>query len=611
MKKVLLVILSVLCSVAVYGQDGRRSESVVTIGGDRYYVHVVDKGETLYSLARLYEIPQEEIVKDNPQVKEGLKAGEAIKIRARGQGTGTLSGRKHSKTFDTHIVNQGETLYAISRRYEIPVSTLMEDNPGLDPARISIGQKLNIRKKSKGDASEEEIKREIEEYSEAFNSVSDSHKYHFVAKGETLYGIAGEYGVETQEIRSANGLQDDDIKEGDILIIPVAASSSPIPPGEDGGVEYLYPDSLGHADLGRSRDRIPVERLKVRDFGGGRGPLKVAMILPLQTEGGKGDNMFLDFYRGSLLALEQLRRDGVSADITLYNSGRSEEKVMRIVEDEAFDGTDIVIGPVYEECMFPVIDFAETTGAAVISPLATVDPECSPMLYQMAPSSAGKYDKLRDELDAERNIVYVTTGFPDNELDSLFRPMLPEGYATVAFSGKVATRPFNSLAQRGKNTFVVSCTDELTTDQILAALSSLQSNVVARGGSMEISVIGSSRWSRFRSRVDKNLFFKLGVSFVTSYHADRSHQNVREFSRRYISTFSAIPTLYSYRGYDVARLAIGAAAAGGDYTEALNTYEGGLLQMPYGFEQEKEYGAFVNTQWALVKYHTDYTVEVK
>lgn len=607
MKRLLIILLLLLGAAGVHAQDWERSQSVVTIGGQRYYVHTVKQGETLYGLARLYEVSEQDITKDNPQVADGLKTGDAIKVRVAGQEQELLSPRKHEKIFDVHVVNQGETLYAISRRYEIPVPTIMEDNPGLDPAHLSIGQRINIRKKSKGEATAEDTEREITEYRDAINRVSGSRKYHFVEPGETLFGLSQRYGVSTQEIKTANEMPSDELRAGDIIIIPMPSGSGGVPAGDAG----IYPDSLGDIGIGRSRDRVDPELLRVKEFNYPARPLKVALILPLNGGDGEANSQFLDFYRGALLGFERLRSEGVSANVTLYNSSHSEDAVVRIVEDEAFDGTDIVIGPVYKECLFPVIDFAENTGAVVVSPLAVMEPDISPLLYQMAPNTESKYQKIKELLDPELNIVYVQTKHPDAEMDSLLRPSLPEGYTTLNFTGKVSDKPFDRITSRGKNLFVVSCTDELTADQILAAISSLQNNVVARGGRMEITVAGGSRWARFQTRVDKNLFFKLNVCYVTSYQASRTDDNVREFSRKYITSFSALPTLYSYRGYDAVRLFVGSAAAGGDFTQALNSYAGPLLQMPYRFEQQEEYGTYINTEWVLVKYNPDYTIEVK
>ena len=58
-----------------------KSTEIVTISDKRYYMHHVKKGETLYSIARVYEVTQEEILKMNPEINElGLQADMVIGI---------------------------------------------------------------------------------------------------------------------------------------------------------------------------------------------------------------------------------------------------------------------------------------------------------------------------------------------------------------------------------------------------------------------------------------------------------------------------------------------------------------------------------------------------
>ena len=156
--------------------------------------------------------------------------------------------------------------------------------------------------------------------------------------------------------------------------------------------------------------------------------------------------------------------------------------------------------------------------------------------------------------------------------------------------------------------FVVLAGDETGVDMILAALSSVQNNRTARSLSMgNIEVIGTSKWTHYRN-LDRNLFFKLNVSFVTSYHADRGCEAVVDFDRRYIEAFGRIPTLYSYRGYDAVKI-FGAIAATDSWTVLKGVVET-PLQTPYIFRSLND-GNTDNVDWPLVTYGSDYTITVK
>ncbi len=110
------------------------------------------------------------------------------------------------------------------------------------------------------------------------------------------------------------------------------------------------------------------------------------------------------------------------------------------------------------------------------------------------------------------------------------------------------------------NVFVVLAGDETSMDLILAALSSGRT-AGWRVPRTHIMVVGDSRWVRYRN-LDRSLFFKLNVSFVTSYHADRGNEAVLHFDRRYIEAFGRVPSLLSYSGYDAVKMFGGAVAAG-------------------------------------------------
>ena len=154
--------------------------------------------------------------------------------------------------------------------------------------------------------------------------------------------------------------------------------------------------------------------------------------------------------------------------------------------------------------------------------------------------------------------------------------------------------------------------DETTTDAILAYISSIQNSLIARSVlNPSIRVVGSSRWARFRN-IEKNLFFKLNLRYVTSYHADRGNQRVLNFDRRYIADFGSIPSLYAYRGYDVTKLFVGTVKLhGSDFVRYLNEAELPLLQTPYRFVQKAPGRKFENGEWALVCYNNNYTIEVR
>ncbi|MFZ2634713.1 MAG: LysM peptidoglycan-binding domain-containing protein [Rectinemataceae bacterium] len=104
----------------------------------------------------------------------------------------------------THVLQKGETLYAISRKYEVPYEALASANSITDPTKVKIGTVLVIP------------------------------SVHLVTKGETLYGIAREYGTTVSALLSSNKLSSGYVlKIGDILVVPgTQEKGAAIPPAK-------------------------------------------------------------------------------------------------------------------------------------------------------------------------------------------------------------------------------------------------------------------------------------------------------------------------------------------------------------------------------------------
>lgn len=99
-------------------------------------IHIVEKGETLYQIARLYNTSVSEIYDLNNKSDSALSIGQEIIIS------------KDSKTSinnkDSHIVEKGETLYRLSKKYNVSVPKLKELNQLIDNT-IAVGQKISLK----------------------------------------------------------------------------------------------------------------------------------------------------------------------------------------------------------------------------------------------------------------------------------------------------------------------------------------------------------------------------------------------------------------------------------------------------------------------------------
>ena len=573
----------------------RRSESIVRIEGDSYYVHTVEAGQTLYSLAKAYDVSTAAIVHYNPLVAGGLQAGQILKIPAVGAPQQKMSQRKISRIFDEHEVKQGETVYSISRMYAVPVTTLLEDNASLDPTHLAIGQKVLIRKDQKGDGNEQQSMEQLNEYKEALNSVSNDYVYHLVVQGETLYSLSKLYNVSQEELIEWNSLTDG-LKAGAMIRVGTVEQSA-----ASNGPDSTASDEIRQPAVFENVDIVANESTHQSN---------IALMLPLSA-GGAANASFLEFYQGFLLGMEDLKAEGLSFIVNLYNSSRSAQTVEQIVNSEEFKGTNLIVGPVYENELQAVLPYAIENRVAVVSPLAATESLHAPVLFGMAPKESGKVEKMKTVFAQNDNIVLVYGKSNDSELEAEVKNALAgKTYQTYNYIGEDI--PASLFKSESRNVYVVMARNELEVDKILAALSSAHNNLVSRSQllSATVNVVGSSRWNRFNN-IDRNLFFKMGVSYLTSYLAKRGNDIIDRFDSRYIDAYQSLPSMYSYRGYDAAVIFGRAVVSQMGVVGYLQNETHKPLQTKYRFVQPQTGDTYVNDEWVIVRYNSNYTISAE
>jgi len=199
------LILLYLPAMAIHSPQD--SVGIRTINSSNYIIHKVDKGETLYALSRRYNIGVQQIIDANPGSKKGLNIGQELKIPY----TSTAnSDQKEQKII--HTVKSGESLYIIAKKYDVSVNNIKKWN-GLNSNTLSIGKRLTIYPSS-------EIVEEISENKKIIEN--NGKKIHIVNKGETLYSISKKYSISTDNIKEWNRLESNDLGIGQELIIGYA-----------------------------------------------------------------------------------------------------------------------------------------------------------------------------------------------------------------------------------------------------------------------------------------------------------------------------------------------------------------------------------------------------
>ncbi|RAU83720.1 LysM peptidoglycan-binding domain-containing protein [Pontibacter arcticus] len=176
--------------------------------------HAVQKGETLYGISRIYAVTVADLVAWNNLTDQPLKLGqeliiaEPLNVPAQQQQTTSTP----AAVTGTHTVLAGETLYQISKKYNVSLQDLSTWNNLVDNA-IKPGQELRLT----APAGEEEVEEETS--SQAVTPIQGESMYHTVASGESMYQISRKYGVTIKDLMEWNNKSDFNVKPGDKLLV--------------------------------------------------------------------------------------------------------------------------------------------------------------------------------------------------------------------------------------------------------------------------------------------------------------------------------------------------------------------------------------------------------
>ncbi|WP_373523094.1 LysM peptidoglycan-binding domain-containing protein [Aquiflexum sp.] len=245
----------------------RDSIGIEKIGDKSFIIHQVEERETLFGISRRYQVAVNEIIQNNAQLQEGLKLGQRIKVPFIAKAV-LPEGAK------LHKVEPGETLFAISKRYNVTVSDVLKWN-NLQGTDLSVGQSLIIEgvaekaaapqkaapttpssttpvpsssekpvvSKSGNETISKPAEKAVEEKPVASRNperiganLPGDWITHTVGQGETLFAISKKYDANMEDIITWNALSSNNISVGQKLKVgreansnvPVVTSSVPV-----------------------------------------------------------------------------------------------------------------------------------------------------------------------------------------------------------------------------------------------------------------------------------------------------------------------------------------------------------------------------------------------
>lgn len=402
MKKLTYITISFLISIISTAQN----YPIQNINGVEYYVYTVEASEGLYRISKKFNVLQADIYKANPGITEAIKAGQTLYIPVnKGNGSKSIQKSSYQKKIIEHKVLAKQTLYSISKMYGVEQSDIVGMNPEIQGNTIKIGQtlKIPISNMTKGEEQERVINQINDTQSPPTSNTSNRNvkkkyvTYEVKNKKETLYSISKQFGVSINEIIEANPYAQDGIKKGDILQIPIDEKNIPKTSGNElyhlvqpketiYGICKQY--NISKEDLFRRNPRLQTEGLKYGDTifiasaektlgdttDGNTRTYKIAYLLPFsigENERNVNIERFIDFYRGSLIAMEDIKTSGVSLEVYTFDTQLGTSKTQEIVKSKLPKDIDLIIGPAYPEQISQVASFAKKNNIVQVVPFTS------------------------------------------------------------------------------------------------------------------------------------------------------------------------------------------------------------------------------------------------
>lgn len=178
-----LVVIMLFLSLSIFSQE-------------KYSKHTISKGDNITSIAKKYGVKPKAIIEANPNAPKILKLNSVLLIPNTNPNSITAKNEVAvNNTPGTHEVLAKETLWGISKKYNVSVEDLKKSNPLLETEGLKIGQQIIIPSNSitVAEASIDDLK-----------IVTDVEVVVEVQPKETKYAIAKRYGITVAELEKQN-----------------------------------------------------------------------------------------------------------------------------------------------------------------------------------------------------------------------------------------------------------------------------------------------------------------------------------------------------------------------------------------------------------------------
>ena len=542
-----------------------------------YKKHKVKRKETLYSLSKKYNVTIDEIKKANPSLySENLRKGDRLRIP---RFKTIISNQTLSNTVRKYQVQPSEGKWRIAYKFGITVSELEDLNPGIKDV-IQPGDELNVPNISNN---EEKL-------------IEATFNYYEVLPKEGFYRLKVKLGLSQEELEALNPeLKDTGLKAGMVLKLPL-----------DIEVSSVITEANNTIDL---RDQIQNIKRK-----------KLAVLLPFRLhridmdsvaevkDMIKSDRLLstaLDFHSGVLMALDSAKQLGISSTLKVFDTENRTSEIANIVRNENFSDYDAVIGPMMTTTFDRFAAAINSENIPVFAPLSKPS-KVSSNVYQTIPDANVLSKKMIDFVVADSTKVQVVIisdqkhRTVSNGLKQKF-PTAKQLFSEVK-KGKdvyfIYPVTFEGVFKKGKNIVFLETDDVSFGSSVISLLNGMNTNDI------EIILTTTDKGKAFESNGPDNNYHLSNLKFhYATINKQFDEAKKAKFVTNYISQYGVSPSKYAVRGFDLTLdILLRLASVDGNISDSMsNDTETEYIENKFRYTK-KMFGGYINEASYIVKY---------
>ncbi|MDR1455143.1 MAG: LysM peptidoglycan-binding domain-containing protein, partial [Tannerella sp.] len=557
-----------------------------TRSDDKLFFHTVEQGQTVYSIALMYDVSEEDIYRLNPSSRQYVRAGERLKIPQKE--VAALTEERKDEMYVYHTIQQGETLYGMSKRYRIPAEDISDANPGLTLQSFVSGKIIRIP-----------VVKIRSEPTTVTRTVVKKIEY-TIRKKETIYGICRQFNITGDQLLTYNPELKAGLKAGMLIIIPVETEESvTIAPEQE---EF---------DL----DAVMAARHEIRKTNVAR----IAMLLPFQVSDSQHSGRFLEYYEGFLLAVDSMRSSGMAVELSVHDIGDTNQKLRTALENEALKKSNLLIGGVTNEQIELIGEFALKNNVKYVVPSyskcdrltsgnASIFQVNTPYQYLFSYATARAC-----ALFADCNIILLNTHDKDEKtlFINTFKADMREremAFRELSFSASSFPDDLAAMLVTNKPNVIVPVSSSI---EALRRIKGPLRTLADSKPEYRLTLFGYPEWQMYTDLLED--FFMLNTHIYTSFYANNLSKEVQRFNAKYNywykKNMAQTYPRYAMLGFDTGMFFISAINKYG------TNFEGNIQRLAYPsiqtgfrFERVNNWGGFINTNLYIVRFNRDFVI---